>query len=80
MALAKTGRYYTGISPTPSQRVRRHNTGKGSKFAFEQGPLKLVYVSPPFANRSEARKYEVKIKAWSQTKKEKLISGEWSLL
>ena len=77
IAKARTDRFYTGISDSPESRVNEHNLGNGSKFAINQGPLQLVYVSSPFLNKSEARKREIQIKKWSRFKKLKLIQGEW---
>ena len=77
IAQAKTNRYYVGITTNPSERVSKHNSGKGSRFAIIQGPLHLVYVSSPFLNKSEARKREIQIKGWSREKKIKLIKGDW---
>jgi len=77
IAQAKTKRYYVGIAINPTKRVRDHNSGKGSRFAVIQGPFHLVYVSPAFLNKSEARKREIQIKGWSREKKSKLIKGEW---
>lgn len=77
IAIAKTNRYYTGISPNVETRIKKHNKGLGSKFAIQQGGLTLVYKSDPFSNKSEARKREAQIKKWSRAKKEKLIKGEW---
>lgn len=77
MAKAKTGRYYTGITTDPDKRIIKHNSGKGSRFALEQGPFELVYTSKTFPNKSEARKREIQIKGWSRKKKLKLISGMW---
>jgi putative endonuclease len=74
---AKTGRYYVGITNNPERRLDKHNTGMGSQFARDQGPFTLKYVSPPFINKSAARKREIQLKGWSHTKKEKLITGEW---
>jgi predicted GIY-YIG superfamily endonuclease len=45
--------------------------------AKQQGPFSLVYVSPTFSKKSEARKREAQIKRWTKEKKEKLILGEW---
>lgn len=78
IAKAKTQRLYTGISNNPEKRLIKHNSGIGSKFAVEQGPLELVYVSLPFKNKSEARTKEIQIKKWSREKKFKLISGIWT--
>ncbi len=74
---ANTGRYYTGITNNIQARINKHNRGQGSKFAKEQGPFGLVYVSKPLLNKSEARKREIQIKGWTRKKKEKLIEGEW---
>jgi predicted GIY-YIG superfamily endonuclease len=56
----------------------KHNAGLGSRFAINQGPFELAYVSNAFVNKSEARKREIQIKKWSRDKKLKLITGEWS--
>jgi putative endonuclease len=76
IARARTDRYYTGIAIDPVARLNRHNTGAGARFARQQGPFKLVYVSKPYLNKSDARKREVQIKDWSQMKKQKLINGD----
>ena len=77
IAKAKTGRYYTGITTNPNKRIIKHNSGKGSRFAIEQGPLELVYISKAFPDKSEVRKREIQIKGWSREKKLKLIIGVW---
>jgi putative endonuclease len=77
IAKTKTSRYYTGISTNPQKRIIKHNQGKGSQLARQQGPFALVYTSKPFPNKSEARTREIQLKGWSRQKKEKLINGEW---
>jgi predicted GIY-YIG superfamily endonuclease len=77
IAQAPTGRYYTGISEDPKQRIVDHNEGRGTKFSPNQGKLRLIYVSIPFADKSSARLREMQIKGWTRAKKEKLIRGEW---
>lgn len=77
IAQVKTRRYYTGITTDPAGRIVKHNKGKGSRLARQQGPFYLVYRSTLFTNKSEARKREIQIKGWSREKKEKLIEGEW---
>jgi len=77
IAEARTKKYYTGITNNPKKRIVKHNTGRGSQLARQQGPFSLLYVSKPFLNKSEARKREIQIKGWSRDKKEKLIRGEW---
>lgn len=77
IAQARTGRYYTGITTDPDQRIQKHNSGLGSMFAKEQGHFRLVYTFKPMTSKSEARIREIQIKGWSRLKKQKLISGEW---
>lgn len=74
---AHTGRFYVGISCDPKARLKNHNSGKGSRFARQQGPFELLYISKPLSSKSEARKREIQVKGWSRDKKQKLISGEW---
>jgi putative endonuclease len=77
IAQASTGRYYVGITTNPQERISEHNRGKGSKFAVNQGPFILAYVSPTFPDKSSARIREIQLKKWSREKKEKLIRSEW---
>ncbi|KKT94753.1 MAG: GIY-YIG catalytic domain protein [Parcubacteria group bacterium GW2011_GWC1_45_14] len=77
IAVAKTKRYYTGISPDVENRIEKHNRGEGSRFAKQQGGLVLVYKSESFPSKSEARKREAQIKKWSREKKERLIKNIW---
>ncbi len=74
---APTCRYYTGISTDFQKRIKTHNRHEGAKFSRDQGALRLLYVSPPFGTKSEARRREIQIKGWTRVKKEKLIRGEW---
>ncbi len=68
---------YTGITTDPGKRIRVHNSGRGSKFAINQGPFELVYVSDEFINKARARKREIQIKKWSRIKKINLVNGIW---
>jgi len=77
IAQARTGRYYTGITQNPDQRLIDHKRGKGAKFAHDQGLDHFTYISSLFETKSEARKREIQIKGWTREKKEKLIRGEW---
>lgn len=77
IAQAKTGRFYVGITTDIQARTRKHDSGRGSMFATEQGPFELVYCSGAYPDKSEARKREIQLKGWSRTKKQKLISGEY---
>ncbi len=77
IAKTESNRYYTGITTNPHKRIKKHNQGKGSQLARQQGPFTLIYTSESFSNKSEARKREAQIKGWNYKKKEKLIYGEW---
>lgn len=77
IAKARNGYFYTGITTNPDARIIKHNEGKGSQMAMQQGPFQLVYSSKPFKNKSLARIREVQIKGWSRNKKENLINGIW---
>jgi len=77
IAQARTGRYYVGITQNVEERIRRHNASRGSRFAINQGPFKLVYTSIPFKSKGSAHVRELQLKGWTREKKEKLINGEW---
>ena len=69
IAKTKTNKYYTGISTNPTKRIIAHNRGYGAKFAINQGPFILIYVSQSINSKKQARKLEIKIKNWSQKRK-----------
>jgi len=75
--IAKTvsDKLYTGVSNNVSNRIKKHNSGKGAKYTRANGPVTLVYVSDSLT-KSEALKREIQIKGWVRAKKLKLISGE----
>ena len=75
IAQSRTGRYYTGISQNVPERIIRHNSGDGSRFARQQGPFTLVYTSPEYTSKSVARRREIQIKGWTRVKKQYLIQG-----
>mgnify|MGYP001570053524 CR=1 FL=1 len=78
IAKARSGRYYTGITTDPIKRIDAHNKAGGARFARQQGPFALVYISDSFKGKSPARTREAQIKKWLRVKKEKLINGEWT--
>ncbi|HLD07498.1 MAG TPA: GIY-YIG nuclease family protein [Candidatus Peribacterales bacterium] len=71
------GTYYTGTTSNLDLRLKQHFEGAGAEYTKEKKPKKLVY-SKEFRDIFEARDRERQIKDWSQAKKKKLISGEWS--
>lgn len=65
---------YTGISNKLENRIKTHNSGKGSKSLRGKLPVSLVY-SELYNSRSEALKREAEIKSWNRDKKLELIKG-----
>ena len=68
--------YYTGLTWKPEIRYDQHLSKFGSKYTAKHGVKKLVYLEE-HTDLAVARNREKQIKDWSQTKKKKLISGEW---
>ena len=62
---------YTGYSVDVDKRIEVHNSGKGAKYTRSRLPVKLVYWKE-FETKSEALKWEYKIKQLSRKKKLKL--------
>ena len=77
IAQTRSGYYYTGISNNVINRIKKHNTGKGSRFARMHSGFSLVYTSEPMT-KSECLKREIQIKHWKREKKENLINGIWT--
>jgi len=66
------GSFYTGSSPNPKERLKRHKEGTGGKYTRSHRPIRLVYTEK-FSTRSEALKREAQIKDWCREKKFNLI-------
>lgn len=67
------GSLYTGIARDVQARLQMHRSGKGAKYTRGRGPLELVYTEQ-CADKSEALKRELAIKALSREEKLHLIS------
>lgn len=63
------GSYYTGFTIDIEERMKKHKSGKGSKYVKAKGFRQLIY-SEKYLDQSKARKRENEIK--SLTKKEKI--------
>lgn len=68
---------YIGVTGDLNKRLKRHNSGFGSRWIKQHGEAKIVY-SEKYDNYLEAHRRELQIKKWSRKKKESLISSEWS--
>jgi len=62
---------YTGITTDIERRLNEHQNDdkKASKYCLRFRPLKLVYKSLPFENKSDASKEEYRIKQLSHKDK-----------
>ena len=69
------GSLYTGIARDVQARLQMHRSGKGAKYTRGRGPLELVYTEE-CADKSEALKRELVIKALSREDKLHLISNK----
>lgn len=61
------------------RRFEQHGSGKGAKALRGKGPLTLVWYSVAGESRSEAQKWEHRIKKLPKRRKESLVSGLLSL-
>lgn len=73
MLRCRDGSLYTGITPDVQARLEAHRSGKGAKYTRGRGPLELVYTEE-CADKSEALKRELAIKALTRDQKLELIA------
>jgi len=66
------GTYYTGYTNELTQRLRKHEEGKGAKYTRGRGPLKLVFQAT-FSTKQEAMRMEYAIKKLNRAAKERMI-------
>ncbi len=66
------GTLYTGIAVDVDRRIEQHNAGKGAKYTRSRRPVACVYREE-CADKGEALRRELAIKALSRTEKEELI-------
>jgi predicted GNAT superfamily acetyltransferase len=62
------GSLYTGISPTPLERLARHNAGKGAAYTATRRPVRLV-AAWRYPARASAMKAEAAFKQHSRAQK-----------
>jgi putative endonuclease len=65
---------YTGITDDLPRRIAAHNAGKGAKYTRGRGPVTPVFEEV-CADKSDALKRELAIKALSRAKKLELIAA-----
>jgi putative endonuclease len=70
------GKYYTGHTNDLEKRIGQHQSGLIKGYTSARLPVSLMWAQD-FPTRYEALDAELKIKGWSQAKKEALIRGDW---
>lgn len=73
------GKYYTGHTDDLEKRLGQHQSGLIKGYTSAHLPVTLMWAQD-FPTRYEALDAELKIKGWSQVKKEALINGDWDRL
>jgi putative endonuclease len=73
----KDGTLYCGSTNNLENRLKRHNTGRGSAYVKSRGGGVIVY-SEGFATIGEAMRREIEVKKWTKAKKEQLITSQTS--
>lgn len=63
---------YTGITNDLENRIKTHQSGKGSKYVRARLPVKILHLEQ-YEDRSSASKREYEIKSWSRDKKIKSL-------
>jgi predicted GIY-YIG superfamily endonuclease len=67
--------FYTGHTNNLTERLSRHNAGRGPKWTACRLPVKLVYQEC-YDSEESAIKREKQIKKWSRPKKDALIQED----
>ena len=75
LLFCRDGSLYTGISSNLSRRLVQHNKGTASKYTRSRRPVVLVSAFK-VSSRSEASKFERKIKKLSQSQKLDFFKNE----
>lgn len=70
--------YYVGSTGNIMERLKMHNSGKGSDFTSKRRPAILVWLEP-YRIKKQALASEIQIKKFSRLKKEKLIFSNGSI-
>ena len=72
--------YYVGVTNNLEHRFEQHQEGINPQcYTFSRRPLQLMFYEL-FNNPLDAIAFEKKIKKWSKSKKEALISKNYNLL
>jgi len=77
--LCADGRYYTGHTEDLERRFGEHQSGLIKGFTSSRLPVRLVWADC-FQTRVEAIENELRVKKWSQAKKQALAAQDWDSL
>ncbi len=69
------GSLYCGITVDLARRLAAHNAGRGGAYTRSRRPVRLKAVAPRKMTRSEALKFERRIKKTRREKKIRLLLG-----
>ncbi|RXT14929.1 GIY-YIG nuclease family protein [Ammoniphilus sp. CFH 90114] len=72
MLRCKDSSLYTGITNDIEKRVKKHNSGKASRYTRARLPVKMVYLEQ-CENKSAALRREIEIKRYTKSEKERLL-------
>lgn len=62
------GTYYTGVTNNVDNRMKMHAQGNGSKYVYQKGFGKLLFVKP-CDSKSDAFKFEYEVKQLPRSQK-----------
>ena len=71
--------YYTGHTDNLERRIAEHEAGLLPAYTQTRRPIELAW-SETFATREEAIAAELRVKRWSQAKKEALVARDWAAI
>jgi putative endonuclease len=71
----KDNSLYCGSTKNLENRIKLHNSGKGSAYVRSRGGGKIIY-SETFDALGDALRREIEVKKWSKSKKETLVK-DW---
>jgi len=66
--------FYTGFTNNLTDRVKRHNSGRGAKYTKHRSPVSVIYTEE-FDTKSEAMKREWQIKQLTRKEKFELMDN-----
>lgn len=70
----KDNSFYTGYTTDPTARLKKHNSGKASKYTKTRLPVEMIYLEE-FDSKSDAMKRECAIKKLNRKQKISLLEG-----